>query len=207
VPLTTRARTKAGRKGDATPKAAYIAAYSSRKRGSAVDRRACPSGLWITTTGALLGCHRGNKAQIRGLRRNNDVSGPRSLLVTTVPPGPSSARVILRRAALGRPRPTHAQSLGPRACGPVLFYPSRTAPAGCPMAVSMGVARAGRGDKGCMTASGPVDCTLLPMRHRPARPWHQYPCREPLLRVGVIMKGMVRTAPQATLSPPVGRRG
>ena len=33
-----RALTKAGRKGDATPKAAYIAAYSSRKRGSAVAR-------------------------------------------------------------------------------------------------------------------------------------------------------------------------
>ena len=32
-----RALTKAGRKGDATPKAAYIAAYS-RNRGSAVDR-------------------------------------------------------------------------------------------------------------------------------------------------------------------------
>jgi hypothetical protein len=108
-----RAWTKAGRKGDATPKAAYIAAYSSRKRGSAIDRRACPSGLRITTTGALLNGHGGNKAQIRGLRRNNDVSGPRSLLVTTVPPGPSSARVILRRAALGRPRPTRAQSLGP----------------------------------------------------------------------------------------------
>jgi hypothetical protein len=35
--------TKAGRKGDATPKAAYIAAYSSMNRGSAVDQTAVMS--------------------------------------------------------------------------------------------------------------------------------------------------------------------
>jgi hypothetical protein len=29
--------------------------------GSAVDRRSPPSGLRITTTGALLDCHRGQK--------------------------------------------------------------------------------------------------------------------------------------------------
>jgi hypothetical protein len=40
---TPRALTKAGRKGDATPKAAYIAAYSSMKRGSAVDQTAMMS--------------------------------------------------------------------------------------------------------------------------------------------------------------------
>src|SRR4029450_4127282 len=41
---TPRALTKAGRKGDATPKAAYIAAYRRRKRGSAVDRTVSPKG-------------------------------------------------------------------------------------------------------------------------------------------------------------------
>ena len=45
---TPRALTKAGRKGDATPKAAYMAAYSSRKRGSAVDRTVSPKGAVLT---------------------------------------------------------------------------------------------------------------------------------------------------------------
>jgi hypothetical protein len=40
--------TKAGRKGDATPKAAYMAAYSRRKRGSAVDRTVSPKGAVLT---------------------------------------------------------------------------------------------------------------------------------------------------------------
>jgi len=45
---TPRALTKAGRKGDATPKAAYMAAYSSRKRGNAVDRTVSPKGAVLT---------------------------------------------------------------------------------------------------------------------------------------------------------------
>src|SRR5262249_56551777 len=45
---TPRALTKAGRKGDATPKAAYMAAYSRRKRGSVVDRTVSPKGVVLT---------------------------------------------------------------------------------------------------------------------------------------------------------------
>jgi hypothetical protein len=55
------ARTKAGGMGDATPKAAYLAASSSMNRGSAVDRRSSLSGLRLTATGARLDGRRGNK--------------------------------------------------------------------------------------------------------------------------------------------------
>ena len=111
-----RALRKAGRKGEATPKAAYIAAYSSMNRGNAVDRRSSPASLRSKTTGALLDGHRGQQAQIRGLIRQDEGSVPRDRLVTTVRPGTPSARVILRRAALGQTE-SHPCAAGGRAVG------------------------------------------------------------------------------------------
>src|SRR4029450_2653633 len=50
---TPRALTKAGRNGEATPNAAYIAAYSSKKRVRVVGRRELP--MAIPQTRLLLG--------------------------------------------------------------------------------------------------------------------------------------------------------
>jgi hypothetical protein len=153
--------------------------------------------------------------------RHEDVSGPRDLLVDHCPPRDAfhSRHHPTRCTGAARVPPMRrgwAPREWARSCSTYQEQHRQDARRPC-LWVPLGQ---GCGGEGCVTTPCQVRaaqrCCAHPprlgtmprvsTRHRTATPWHQRPGRSPCLRVGVIVKGTVRTALRAAPSPPASQR-